>query len=177
MVVTAAGSTPTFLIFAGVGVPPNRLLDGVCLAVPYSISSCVCLVFFICCFKQIKTKCSFTHSSNGKVSVKSVTSLTLSSFSFSFSLWCRSHCCFTYSRNCCPLTWNSVPCSCSHMSIWAFRHFSSWNKDETQMLAEIDLHAGGQNTSTAHPDLGQTLLQVSSLLLFFEKVPTSVVEP
>lgn len=27
------------------------------------------------------------------------------------------------------------------------------------------------------PDLGQTLLQVGPLLLFFEKVPTSVVEP
>lgn len=48
--VPAAGSAPTFLIFAGVGVPARRLLDGVSLTVPYSISSCVCLVFFICCF-------------------------------------------------------------------------------------------------------------------------------
>lgn len=45
------------------------------------------------------------------------------------------------------------------------------------LMCYTDLHAGGQNSSTAHPDLGQTLLQVSSLLLFFEKVPTSVVEP
>lgn len=60
--VPAAGSTPTFLIFAGVGVPTNRLLDGVCLAVPYSISSCVCLVFFICCFQTDQNEVSsFTH--------------------------------------------------------------------------------------------------------------------
>lgn len=128
---TAAGSSPTFLIFAGRGVPISRLLDGVCLAVPYSISSCVCFVFFICCFQTDQNKArSFTRSSNGSISAAA--SLTRSSFSFSFSLWCQSHCCCTYSRNCCPLTWNSVPCSCSHLSIWVFRHFSSWNKDEPQ---------------------------------------------
>lgn len=139
-VVATWGSTPTFLIFPGVGVSANRLLGGACLAVPYSISSCVCLVFFICCFQTDENKVySFTHSSNGKISarVKPVMSLTLSSFSFSFSLWCWSHCCCTYSRNCCPLTWNTVPHSCSQMSIWAFRHFSSWNKDETQMLSYV----------------------------------------
>lgn len=79
--VTAAGSTPTFLIFAGVGVPTNRLLAGVCLTVPYSISSCVCLVFFICCFQTDENKVySFTHSSNGRISarVKSVTCHSLS---------------------------------------------------------------------------------------------------
>lgn len=41
----------TFLIFPGVGVPAIRLLDGVLIAVPYNMSSCVCLVFFSCYFK------------------------------------------------------------------------------------------------------------------------------
>lgn len=38
----------TFLTFPGVGVPAMRLLDGVLFAVPYNMSSCVCLVFFSC---------------------------------------------------------------------------------------------------------------------------------
>lgn len=55
---------------------------------------------------------------------------TLSSFSFSFSEWWISHCSCTYSRNFLPLTRNSWPCSCSQLSIWAFRIFSSWNQQE-----------------------------------------------
>lgn len=45
----------TFFIFPGVGVPPIRLLDGVLIIVPYSISSCICLVFFICYFPKNNT--------------------------------------------------------------------------------------------------------------------------
>lgn len=60
-VVATWGSTPTFLIFPGVGVSANRLLGGACLAVPYSISSCVCLVFFICCFQTDENKV-FIHT-------------------------------------------------------------------------------------------------------------------
>lgn len=37
------------------GVPPIRLLDGVLIIVPYSISSCICLVFFICYFPKNNT--------------------------------------------------------------------------------------------------------------------------
>lgn len=55
---------------------------------------------------------------------------TLSSFSFSFSEWWLSHCSCTYSRNFLPLTRNSWLCSCSQLSIWAFRTFSSWNQQE-----------------------------------------------
>lgn len=55
----------TFLTFPGVGVPAIRLLDGVLTAVPYSISSCVCLVFFIC---YLQTKIIYVDNTfvNGK---------------------------------------------------------------------------------------------------------------
>lgn len=61
--VTTAPTTRTFLIFPGVGVPAIRLLDGIRFAVPYNISSCVCLVFFICCYVTDKSlRCCFIHT-------------------------------------------------------------------------------------------------------------------
>lgn len=81
-----------FRVLMGVVVPRSLRLVGVRTAVPYSMSSSVCLLFFRC----------------------------LSCFSFSFSIRCSSHCSSTYCRNFCPCTKNSRSCSLSHVSIWAF---------------------------------------------------------
>lgn len=46
------GAPPTLRVLLGVAVARKRRLAGVWMAVPYSMSSSVCLLFFSCCFGE-----------------------------------------------------------------------------------------------------------------------------
>lgn len=71
--------------------------------------------------------------------------LTRASFSLSFSARCCSHCSSTYCRNFRPFTRNLLPCSCSHVSIWAFSFFSSWEAAGGQGI-KLGSHAAASDS-------------------------------